>query len=113
LGITGQGFLSTFSRKSRGLQSDINKKGDVKGDLIKVMKAIKQHSLHDQDGKYEMAILCHALRTMISLRQRENESLQEYTKRFKTLQEVMELHLGEYIELPKYVAQMMRQKQRT
>jgi hypothetical protein len=70
------------------------------------MKAIKQHSLHYQDRKHEMAIVYDTLRTMINLRQRENESLQEYTKRFKTSQEVMELHLGGCIELPKYMAQM-------
>jgi hypothetical protein len=53
-----------------------------------------------------MAIIYDALRTMINLRQRENESLQEYTKRFKTSQEVMKSHLGGCIELPKYMAQM-------
>jgi hypothetical protein len=103
-------YAFLWSQCSKAMQNKIEGRSEfiseIKGDPIKLMKAIKQHSLHYQDRKYEMAIVYDALRTMINLRQRENESLQEYTKRFKTSQEVMELHLGGCIELPKYMAQM-------
>jgi hypothetical protein len=43
---------------------------------------------------------------MINVKQRDNETLQEYTKRFKTLAEVMELHIGGQIELTKFMSKM-------
>jgi hypothetical protein len=104
-------YAFLWSQCSKSMQNKIEGRSDfflseIEGDPIKLMKAVKQHSLHDQDRKYDMAIIYDALRTMLNLRQRENESLQEYTKRFKTSQEVMKSHLGGCIELPRYMAQM-------
>ena len=103
-------YAFMWSQCSRAMQNKIEARSEslleIKGNPIQLLKAIKQHSLHYQDRKYEMAIVYDALRTMINLRQRENETLQEYTKRFKTSQEVMESHLGGCIELPKFMAQM-------
>ena len=43
---------------------------------------------------------------MINLKQKENESLQDYTKRFKTARDVLVSHLGGPIELTKYITTM-------
>lgn len=53
-----------------------------------------------------MAILTDTLRSSINLRQRENENLQEYTRKFKTSREVLETHLGSPLILTKYVEGM-------
>jgi hypothetical protein len=58
----------------------------IKGNPIELLKAIKQHALNYQEHRYEMSIIFDALRTMINLKQKENESIQDYTKRFKTAQ---------------------------
>jgi hypothetical protein len=53
-----------------------------------------------------MSTILDAIKSMINVKQRENESLQDYTKRFKTLMDVMESHIGGPIELTKYVSKM-------
>ena len=53
-----------------------------------------------------MSIILDANKNMINSKQRENESLQEYTKRFKTSLDVMESHIGGPIELTKYIGKM-------
>jgi hypothetical protein len=53
-----------------------------------------------------MSIIADALRTMVNLKQKENESLQGYTKRFKTARDVLVAHLGGPIELMKYIKTM-------
>jgi hypothetical protein len=41
-----------------------------------------------------MSTILDAIKSMINVKQRENESLQDYTKRFKTLMDAMESHIG-------------------
>ena len=53
-----------------------------------------------------MSIVADALRTVINLKQKENESLQDYTKRFKTARDILVSHLGGPIELTKYIKTM-------
>ena len=55
---------------------------------------------HEQ--RYEVAILFESFRSLISLRQKEVESLQDYTKRFNTARDVLRSHLGGPIYLNKY-----------
>jgi hypothetical protein len=79
----------------------------IKGNPIKLLQAIKQHALNYQEHRYEMSIILDALRALINLRQKENESLQEYTKRFKTSRDVLESHIGGPIELTKFMKNMV------
>ena len=78
----------------------------MKGNPIKLLKTIKQHALNFQDRRYEMSVILEAMRTIITIRQRDNEILQDYTKQFKTSQEVMESHIGGPIELAKFMSAM-------
>jgi hypothetical protein len=43
---------------------------------------------------------------MVETLQKENETLSDYTKRFKVSQDVMESHIGGPIVLTKFVKQM-------
>ena len=54
----------------------------------------------------QLSIICDALRTMINLKQKEGESLQDYTRRFKTSLDVLVSHIGGPIELTKYMESM-------
>ena len=91
------------------MQSKIEARSDfsttVKSNPIELLKAIKQHALNYQEHRYEMSIVIDALRTMINTKQKDNESLQDYTK-LKTARDVLESHIGGPIELTKYMKTM-------
>jgi hypothetical protein len=92
------------------LQNKIKAKTDYvslnKGTPINLLKAIKQQVMNFQESRYEMSTILEALKNMINVKQRYNETLQDNTKRFKTLAEVMELHIGGPIELTKFMSKM-------
>ena len=55
----------------------------VKGDPIELLKVIKQHALNYQEHCYELSIMVNTMKTLINLRQTENESLLDYTRLLK------------------------------
>ena len=69
-------------------RSDYN--SEIYNNPIRLLKAINNYSLNCQEIRYEMAIIIDSYRTVFSTKQRENESLQDYTRRFKTLREILE-----------------------
>eukprot|EP00957_Ditylum_brightwellii_P169007 12863998-Ditylum_brightwellii.AAC.1 len=44
---------------------------------------------------------------MVTLKQKENEVLQDYTRRFKTTKDVLESHIEGGLQLPKYAATLV------
>jgi hypothetical protein len=79
---------------------------NIKNNPIELLKAVRQHSLNYQEHRYEMSIILDALGTLINLRQREQESLTDYTKRFKTARDLLVSQLGGPIILIRYVDTM-------
>ena len=55
-----------------------------------------------------MAIIVDAIRAMTTTKQRDNESLQDYTRRFNTSREILESHIGGPLILLKYVKTMIK-----
>eukprot|EP00957_Ditylum_brightwellii_P127212 9699683-Ditylum_brightwellii.AAC.1 len=53
-----------------------------------------------------MVIITDTFRASFNAKQKENESLQDYTRRFKTSKDILESHLGGPILLEKFVATM-------
>jgi hypothetical protein len=53
-----------------------------------------------------MSIILDSIKTMVNTKQKENESFQDYTKRFKTAGDVMKAHIGGPLILTKYVDDM-------
>jgi hypothetical protein len=53
-----------------------------------------------------MSIILDAFRAVFNVQQKEEESLQDYTRQFKTTRETLESHLGGQIILSKYVKSM-------
>jgi hypothetical protein len=51
---------------------------------IKLLEIIKKNCLNYQEHRYEMSIILDLMRTLLNIRQKEHESLQDYTQRFKT-----------------------------
>jgi hypothetical protein len=95
---------------SSGMQQKIENRDDyktkIKGNPIELLKAIKQHALNYQEHRYEMSIIDNALRTVLLAKQKDDEDLATYTKRFKTACEVLEAQIGGPIILTKFVKSM-------
>jgi hypothetical protein len=53
-----------------------------------------------------MTIIMDAFQAFSNMKQKDNESLQDYTKRFKLAKKVLESHLGGPINLTKYITTM-------
>jgi len=53
-----------------------------------------------------MSIILDSMKTLINVKQKENETLQDYTKRFKTARDVMKSHIGGPIILTRFVENM-------
>ena len=66
------------------------------------MKEIKEHALKYQESRYDMAIIADAMRAMTTTKQRDNKSIQDYTRKFKTSREILESHIGGPLILLKY-----------
>ena len=78
----------------------------VYNDPIVLLRAIKEHSLNFQDTRYEMSIISDAFRSLFMSKQKDSESLQDYTRCFKTSTDILESHLGGPMILEKYVRTM-------
>jgi hypothetical protein len=59
-----------------------------------------------QESRYEMSTILEAFKNLVNIRQKDTELLQDYTKRFKTVSEVMESHVGGPLELRKFMSKM-------
>ena len=86
--------------------SNENYKSAIKGNPMKLLKAIELYSLNFQESRYKMSIMINALRALLGSRQQEGESLQDYTRRFKTNHDVFIGILGGTIEYRKYMEGM-------
>ena len=98
-----------WERCTKGIQNKIENRRDFKSienNPIKLLKAIKEHALNYQEHRYSMSIVLDAVRTLLSTKQGDGESLNDYTKRFRVAKEVMESHIGGPIILTKIVTNM-------
>ncbi len=55
----------------------------VKGDPIKLLIAIKEHAMSYESTQYRMKTICDALKNLLNMKQREDESTIDYLRRFK------------------------------
>ena len=91
--------------KSHGPEdtSKENFNDSIKGDPIELLKAIREHCLNYQETKYDMGVLTESMRTLCMTKQKEHESLVDYTKRFKVASDIFTSHIGGPIYFSKIV----------
>jgi hypothetical protein len=81
-------YAILLERCVKGMQVKIEARSDLENSItnnpIELLWAVKQRSLNSQEHRYKMSIILDALKTLINLRQRDQESLTDYTRRFKT-----------------------------
>ena len=102
---TVKAYALFWGRCTKGMRNKIEARTDygtkIKNNPIELVKAIKEHSLSYQENRYNMAVIFDSLKTMVNLRQKEGETLQDYTKRFRVTREVLETQIGGTIAIPK------------
>ena len=72
----------------------------VKGNPIKFLDAIEEHSMSYLENRYEVSVVLDGLRNLINLKQKDDEVLAYYTCRFNMARDIMILHMGEF-QIPK------------
>ena len=88
------------------LESRDDYESEIYGDPFKLLEAIRQEALSFSKNKYEMSSVHATLKAYMNTRQKDGESLIDYSRRFKAARDVLISHLGGLIILTKYVMQM-------
>ena len=103
-------YALLWERCTKGMKNKVEARLDyqsrIRNDPIELLKSIKEHALNYQESRYSMAIIHDAWCTLINTKQKEGESLQDYTKRFRVARDVLESHIGGPIILTKVVTLM-------
>lgn len=102
-------YALLWERCTKAMKNKIEARSDyesIRNDPIKLLKAIKEHALNYQESRYSMSIVLDAMRTLMGTKQKEGESLQDYTKRFRVARDVLKSHVGGPIVLTKIVEAM-------
>ena len=75
----------------------------VKGNPIKLLEAIKEHAHNYESTQYQMKTIFESLKSLVNLRQKEDESCIDYLKRFKAAKDVFLSHVGKEFCFPRLV----------
>ena len=98
-------YALLYQQCNKALQSKLQSRTDflseIKGNPIKLLNAIQEHSLSYMENKYPAIIVVEAFKNLLNLRQREDESIVDYTKRFKAARDILKSHLGGELKLTK------------
>ena len=100
-------YAELWAQCNKAMKSKIEARTDyesaVYNDPIELLRAIKEHALNYEESRYEMATIFDALKAFVNCCQKDKENIQDYTKRFKVVREVLISHLGGSIVLQKFV----------
>ena len=81
----GNAYTFLFGQCNKAMQSKLQARTDfemtIRNNPIELLKAIEEHMISYQENKYEMGIITDALRNLVNLKQKDNESLIDYTGR--------------------------------
>ena len=103
-------YAEIWERCNKVMQSKIEARKNFESEVfnhpIKLIVAIREHTLSYKESRYEMSIIMDAFGAFFKCRQKDRENLQEYTRRFKVSREILKSHLGGDILLPKIVKGM-------
>jgi hypothetical protein len=85
---TLKAYAFLWGKCAKGMQSKIKSsekfESEIKNNPIKLLEYIKKYTLNYHEHRYEMSIMLDALRSMILLKQKKGESLQDSTIQFNT-----------------------------
>jgi hypothetical protein len=74
---------------------------EIKGDTITMLKAIQEHTLSYQENRYDAKIVIDLLRNLLNTKQRDDEDLVDFTRRFKAARDFHEAQVGTKMNIEK------------
>ena len=96
-----------WNRCNKAMQSKLENRSEfeskIKGNPIELLKAIKEHAMRFQETKWYILTIIDAMKAFINMKQKDDESLIDYRKRFKTARDVFMSHIGGPLFLNKVV----------
>ena len=97
-----------MSRCTDRLKTKLHQRSDwetIEKDPVELLAAIKQHAMNYEATQYKMKTLCDALKNVLNLKQKDDESLTDYLKRSKASIDVFYSHAGKRFSFPRTVEQ--------
>ena len=67
---------------------------DIERDPVKMLAAIKEHSINYEASEYIHKTVLDALRNFVNLKQAREESIADYSARYKAAKDVLWSHIG-------------------
>ena len=103
-------YALLWERCAKAMQNKIKTRSDfestISDDPIELLSAIKQHALNFDETQYSMTVISNSVRAFFATVQKENESVSDYTRRFRTSRDIMKSHLGEPLSMINVVEEM-------
>ena len=94
-----------YGQCTKAMQAKIKSRSDFESKIlnnpIELLNAIEEYSFSFQSNRYPFSVVTDSIKSLVNLKQREEESLLDYTARFKSARDVMISHLGGPIILSK------------
>jgi hypothetical protein len=91
-------FALIWAQCNKAMQNKLQSRTDfdsvVKGNPIMLLQAIKEFSMSYLEHQYDAVIVLDALKNLIATKQKDEKSLVDYTRRFKSSRDVLESHVG-------------------
>jgi hypothetical protein len=98
-------YALLWAQCNKSLQNKILSRTDyetvIKGQPIKIIKAIEEFSMSFLEHQYDAVIVLDAVKNFLTIKQKDEEDLVDYTRRFKSSRDVMESHMGGKIKFVK------------
>ena len=102
----GKAYGLLWKHCSEGMKSKIQARSDwdkIESNPIKLLNAIEEHALSYEATRYDMSIISDAMRSLLNIRQKDDEDLVSYVERFKTTAKVTKNQIGGRMDFHKVV----------
>ena len=83
------------------IQSRKDYESTIKGDPVMLLTAIKEHALSYESTRYRQATIFDSMKSLLNLRQKDEENSIDYLKRFKAARDVFYSHVGKGFCFPR------------
>ena len=104
----GKAYAFILGQCNKALQNKLYARTDyeseIKGNPIKLLMAIEEHSMSYVENRYETSTVLDSMKNFVNLKQHNDESLVDYTMRFKSARDIFKSHIGGKMKIKKLAA---------
>lgn len=90
-------YALPWEQYTKGMKNRIEARSNfeytIENNPIELFKTFKEQSMNHQKNCYAMSIILDPQQTLFNTRQQPNETLQDYTKKFRSAKDIFESHL--------------------